>query len=219
MNARNTLFAALALGLATAGASGQITGSAHDFTQYAWNPGEICKPCHIPHGGNWQAGKLWNHTLPADGQTYNLYQGTGTTAYTTDYTGFDATSRLCLSCHDGTVALDSFGGTTTGGTTFLTAADPEYIGTDLRNDHPIGSRAIYDTTGTSTSFHPQNASHSVVGSAGTLRLRSWTDPSDGTTKYVVGCKTCHNPHRTAGAEHLLNFSNVNSQLCLTCHIK
>ena len=217
MNARATLFGALALCLAAGSASAQITGSAHDFTQYSWNTtGEICKPCHIPHGGNWQAGKLWNHTLPADGQQYNMY-GSGTTGTTVTYTAFDSTSRLCLSCHDGTVALDSFGGAT--GTTFLTAADPEYVGTDLRNDHPIGSRAIYDTTGTSTSFHPQNASHQVVSASGTLRLRSWTDPADNTVKYVVGCKTCHNPHRTPGAEHLLAFSNVNSQLCLTCHIK
>jgi predicted CXXCH cytochrome family protein len=217
MNARATLFGALALSLAATGASAQITGSAHDFTQYAWNTtGEICKPCHIPHGGNWQAGKLWNHQMSDPATQYNLY-GSGTTGVTSDGTAFDSTSKLCLSCHDGTVALDSFGGAT--GTTFLTPADPEYIGTDLRNDHPIGSKAIYDTTGTSTSFHPQNASHQVVSAAGTLRLRSWTDPADNTAKYVVGCKTCHNPHRTPGADHLLAFSNANSQLCLTCHIK
>jgi predicted CXXCH cytochrome family protein len=217
MNARATLFGALALGLAATSASAQITGSAHDFTQYTWNTsGEICKPCHIPHGGNWQAGKLWNHQLSDPATQYNLYNsGTGATSTNT---AFDSTSKLCLSCHDGTVALDSFGGTS--GTTFLTAADPEYIGTDLRNDHPIGSKAIYDTTGTSTSFHPQNASHQVPGpGTNTLRLRSWTDPADNTVKYVVGCKTCHNPHRTPGAEHLLAFSNTNSQLCLSCHIK
>ena len=73
--------------------------------------------------------------------------------------------------------------------------------------------------GTSTSFHDQSASHQVVSAAGTLRLRSWTDPADSTVKYVVGCKTCHNPHRTPGADHLLAFSNTSSQLCLTCHIK
>jgi predicted CXXCH cytochrome family protein len=216
MNARATLFGALALALATTGASAQITGSAHDFTQYAWNTtGEICKPCHIPHGGNWQAGKLWNHQMSDPATAYNLYNsGSGATSTNT---AFDTTSRLCLSCHDGTVALDSFGGAA--GTVFMDNDEGDLVGTDLRNDHPIGSKAIYDTTGTSTSFHPQNASHQVVSAAGTLRLRAWTDPADNTSKYVVGCKTCHNPHRTAGAEHLLAFSNVNSQLCLTCHIK
>ena len=221
MNARATLFGTMALALAAGSASAQITGSAHDFTQYAWNTtGEICFPCHTPHGGNWAAGKLWNHDLSPAGTQYNLF-GSGTTGTTSDNTAFDNTSKLCLSCHDGTVALDSFGGSGSTGTTFLTPADPEYIGTDLRDDHPIGSKAVYDTTGTSTSFHPQNSSHQVPGPNGAiLRLRSWTDPAaPATPKYVVGCKTCHNPHRTAGAEHLLAFSNVNSQLCLTCHIK
>lgn len=219
MNARTTLYAALVLAAAGSTASAQITGSAHDFTQYDWNTsGEICLPCHTPHGGNWAAGKLWNHQLSDPATQYNLFNS-GTSGTTSNNTAFDNTSKLCLSCHDGTVALDNFGGRTNG-TSFLTPQDPEYIGTDLRNDHPIGSKAIYDTTGTSTSFHPQNASHQVPGPGGNiLRLRSWTDPADGTTKYVVGCKTCHNPHRTAGAEHLLAFSNVNSQLCLTCHIK
>jgi predicted CXXCH cytochrome family protein len=216
MNAR-TLSAALVLGLAAAGASAQITGSAHDFTQYAWNTsGEICLPCHTPHNGTWTAGKLWNHDLSPTSTQYNMY-GSGTSGTTVSPAYFDGSSKLCLSCHDGTVALDSFGGAT--GTTFMTSADDAYIGTDLRNDHPVGSRAVYDTTGTSTSFRPQNASHQVVSAAGMLRLRSWTDPADNTVKYVVGCKTCHNPHRTAGADHLLAFSNANSQLCLTCHIK
>jgi predicted CXXCH cytochrome family protein len=79
---------------------------------------------------------------------------------------------------------------------------------------------VYTTDPANTSFHPQNASHQIPGPGTyTLRLRAWTDPADGTVRYVVGCKTCHNPHRTPGAEHLLAFSNVNSQLCLTCHIK
>jgi predicted CXXCH cytochrome family protein len=212
----------MALALAAGSASAQITGSKHDFSTASWNTsGEICLPCHTPHGGNWAAGKLWNHQTTDAATQYNLYNS-GTTGTTSNNTAFDTSSRLCLSCHDGTVAVDSFGGAagTVNIGTLGTPVGYALIGTDLRNDHPIGSKAIYDTTGTSTSFHPQNASHQIPGPNGaTMRLRSWTDPADSTVKYVVGCKTCHNPHRTAGAEHLLAFSNTASQLCLACHIK
>jgi predicted CXXCH cytochrome family protein len=215
MNARATLFGALALCLAAGSASAQITGSAHDFSTAAWNTsGEICLPCHTPHNAAWQNGKLWNHAVSDPATQYNLYRS-GTSGTTSTNVAFDSSSKLCLSCHDGTVALDSFGGVT--GTVLMTG--DALTGTDLRNDHPIGSTAIYPLAGASTSFHDQNASHQVVSAAGMLRLRSWTDPADNTVKYVVGCKTCHNPHRTPGAEHLLAFSNNASQLCLTCHIK
>src|SRR5207247_2041285 len=79
----------------------------------------------------------------------------------------DAASRLCLGCHDGTVALDSFRGKNgPGGTKSIndfrndaekynpniggsTAADGSIINTsigagvaDLSNDHPVGFRAL-----------------------------------------------------------------------------
>lgn len=120
-----------------------------------------------------------------------------------------------MGCHDGTVALDAFGGST--GTPGIIINSSANIGTDLSNDHPIGSRAVYPTT-TSTSFNPQNSSHQIVSAAGTLRLYPWVDTA-GSTQYVVGCKTCHDPHNRGNYGHMLRFSNQSSQLCLTCHIK
>lgn len=194
-----------AVGLCSA-ANAQITNSKHDFSSYSWSGGEICRPCHTPHNANVAAGRLWNHELSK--ATYTLFDGsTGT------QDDMERESRLCLSCHDGTVALDSFGGKT--GTNFI--AGWAKIGTDLRDDHPIGKDAIYPTT-TSTRFNPQNSSHQVVSAWGTLRLKAWTD-SAGTTQYVVGCRTCHNVHNAGNYDHMLNFSNASSHVCLTCHIK
>lgn len=212
MNARiNILLGAVALaGLAVTSASGQIVNSAHDFSSFAWSGGEICKPCHTPHfaSGTWANGApLLNHALTT--ATYTMYDGgTGTAA-----ANIDTRSRLCLSCHDGTVALDSFGGMT--GTNFIPGR--ARIGTDLRDDHPIGSDAIYPTT-PNTNFNPQDASHNVVFAGRSLRLRSWVNPG-GTTEYVVGCTTCHTVHNTGNFGHMLRFSNQSSNLCLTCHIK
>jgi len=149
---------------------------------------------------------LWNHELST--ANYTLFGGSaGTQA------DIDRGSRLCLSCHDGTVALDSFGGKT--GTNFIPGGAK--IGTDLSDDHPIGKEAVYPTT-TSTRFNPQNASHQVVSAWGSLRLRDWVDTA-GATQYVVGCRTCHNVHNAGNFDHMLNFSNASSHLCLTCHIK
>jgi len=205
MKRLSTVFVA-AIALLAGKANAQITNSAHDFSSYSWSGGEICKPCHTPHFANVAAGRLWNHTLST--ATYTLFDGTtGTSA------DLERESRLCLSCHDGTVALDSFGGRT--GTNFV----PGWanLGTDLSNDHPIGKTAVYPTTA-STRFNAQNASHKVVSAWGTLSLKSWVD-STGATQYVVGCRTCHNVHNAGNFDHMLNFSNASSHLCLTCHIK
>src|SRR5204863_336836 len=108
MTLRNTLGAAAVLAmLATSayGQSGGIRNSAHNFSSYAWSGQEICKPCHIPHNGNATAGALWNHTLSS--ATYTLFEGASSAAGGAD--ALDRVSLLCLSCHDGTVALDSFG--------------------------------------------------------------------------------------------------------------
>jgi hypothetical protein len=206
MKLSNTLVGTLALAALTGAAQAQITNSAHDFSSYAWSGGEICRPCHTPHFANVAAGRLWNHALST--ATYTMFEGEeGTSA------DLDRESRLCMGCHDGTVALDSFGGTT--GTNYIPGG--ANIGTDLRNDHPIGKDAVYPTT-PSTRFNPQNASHQVVSAWGSLRLKSWID-NTGAEKWVVGCRTCHNVHNAGNFTHMLNFSNQASHVCLTCHIK
>lgn len=189
-------------------ANAQITGSRHDFSNNNWSNHEICRPCHTTHFTNAAAGALWNHTLTT--QNFTMFEGeTGAAADV-----LDTDSILCLSCHDGVTALDSFGGMT-GSETIAAAGN---IGTDLQNDHPIGADAVYPTT-TSTRFNAQNASHKVVSSWGSLSLRLWIDPADGSEKYTVSCRTCHNVHNAGNYGHMLYFSNTASRLCLTCHIK
>jgi hypothetical protein len=211
MNAKKLIFgAAAAVGVFAAGAHGQITGSGHDFSSYSWSRGEICLPCHTPHFGNPEVGALWNHALT--NATYTMFEGEEGTAEA----NLDRVSRLCMSCHDGTVALDSYGGTE--GTNFIPTS--ARIGTDLQDDHPIGSDGIYPTE-PSNSFHPQDpVTHRVTWDGRTLRLRSWID-ENGVEQWVVGCRTCHDPHNRGnfGNGAMLQYSNAGSALCLTCHIK
>lgn len=204
---RQLFVGTLAMVCLAGAAQAQITGSKHDFSTMAWSGGEICKPCHTPHAAKADEGALWNHKMSE--ASYTMFEGE-----TGGQNMLDQRSRLCMGCHDGTVALDSFGKTT--GINFI--ASYANIGTDLQDDHPIGADAIYPT-GTSTRFNAQNASHQIPGPWGNLRLRAWIDPSDSVEKYVVSCGTCHNVHNAGNFGHMLTFSNQASHVCLTCHIK
>ena len=195
---RTTWLGALALAALTTTATAQIVNTKHNFSSMAWSGGEICKPCHTPHFANREAGALWNHELTT--ATYDMWEGTGTAE-----ADLDKRSRLCLSCHDGTVALDSFGGMT-GGSYIPATAN---MGTDLRDDHPIGGDAVYPT--------PYTRFKDPATFPSTVRLRDWTDHNGGPQK-VVSCGTCHTAHGR-GFPTLLNISNSASALCLTCHIK
>ena len=122
-----------------------ISGSAHDFGGSNWSDNQICLPCHTPHNaiikdtnGDELPAPLWNHELSK--ATYTLYldsSGNGVTGELDQY------SKLCMSCHDGTVALDSFGGVS--GNQYITRPQA-ILGTDLSNDHPIGEAAIWKGT-------------------------------------------------------------------------
>lgn len=210
---RRTLCLGLVALVAMAGsqASAQISISRHNFSSQGWSRGEICLPCHTPHHAIEGVPRLWNHALTT--ATYQMHGGTGTAA-----ANFDVVSRMCLSCHDGTVALDSFGGQT--GTNFIGPAGN--LGTNLEDDHPVGTDALYppnpQPSWWSGSFNPTTSNGTRVGTAPTeLRLKAWDD--QGTTRYVVGCTTCHNAHNRGNHPHMTVISNAASQMCLVCHIK
>ena len=192
-----------------------IAGSPHDFSALGWNGGgEICEPCHIPHNADTtvSGAPLWNHTLSTAG-IYTLYSNAATMDSTPAQPG--GVSRLCLSCHDGTVALDSFGGvvgaTTIGGV--------RLVGTDLSNDHPI---AITYNAALATAdgglFDPTATGSGIIGSTGDID----DDMLFGAANDQLECASCHDVHDdldggTAG--NLLRKSNAVSALCLTCHDK
>ena len=181
--------------LSAAASYAGIEGSAHDFTgtNSTWNTGgEICAPCHTPHNAiaTVTNAPLWSHTMSTN--SYNMYPSGGTIQGTVDAspTGI---SKLCLSCHDGTVELDAHIG---GAGTSVKMTGDANVGTDLRQDHPVS--ITYNTSDTS-----------LVDPAPTGYLSAGK----------VQCSSCHDVHNTASIAKLLRKSNAGSDLCLDCHNK
>jgi len=221
----------LVVGLTAAAWAGNaqgITGSAHDFSAQDWYPGlasqrEICQPCHAPHDKGrttYQAGLLWNHELSS--ATYVMYNNTfSPTLNNTVDSAPTGSSKLCLSCHDGTVALDSFDGH---------AGDPALLigeaygnlkripramsGSDLdmRGTHPISIAYSGGDTGL-------NPTTTVWQGGGTI--------ADTLEDGKVQCASCHDVHNSSESipgTLLLRAGQTDGQgggsrLCLTCHNK
>lgn len=182
-----------------------IVGSAHDFTAEGSgiSTDQICLPCHAPHNGSVTLNApLWNHTLSTE--TYTMYTSATLDADLDNEPG--GVSKLCLSCHDGTVALDSFGGAT--GTNMLTG--DANVGTNLANDHPISF--TYDDTLAGVDgglFLPDSGTTALGG----------TISNDLLFANKMECASCHDVHNKYEQDSLLVMSNVGSALCLTCHDK
>jgi len=106
---------------ATVTVRANVIGSPHDFSGEAWNvrtadPNTVCGVCHTPHHADTTLGPLWNHSASAIGG-FTMYgnpvNGVGgapgaNVKFTTPGAP-NATSLACLSCHDGTVAINSYG--------------------------------------------------------------------------------------------------------------
>ena len=189
------------LGPGVMGTSLTVAGLPHNFSTAAWNPynytttlgQQICQPCHTPHNG--QTGleaPLWNHQMST--ASYTLYESIKDNT-TMGVTAIDGSSALCLSCHDGTVALSAFGGQTA--TNYLTGG--ANFGNDLSNDHPISINY---------------ASALAGGYTATTKAVSTMLDANG----KVQCTSCHGAHSNSRG-YQLRMSNRGSALCLACHSK
>lgn len=165
---------ALALGLAavaTPSLAASITTSKHNLGTAGPGPNnvttgtaEVCVFCHTPHASNTTVpAPLWNKK--ANTGTYTLYSSSTAQMNNTSAGTVGSISLACLSCHDGTQAMDNIinapgsGGydATGGGAVGLSytwntgagvtvdadgklTSGVAMLGTDLSNDHPVGMR-------------------------------------------------------------------------------
>ena len=193
--------------------AGTITGSAHDLSGKAYTGGQICVTCHTPHGSDTTVSEapLWNHDLTQ--KVFTVYSSPTLNASVGQP---DGVSKLCLSCHDGTVAIDSFG-KFPGNTDYLTG--DKAVGADeLNNDHPISF--AYDTalaTADGALFDPSTTS-TTIGSGSKTKTGTIADVMLSAGK--VQCSSCHDVHNNfTAATRLLKVTDAGSAICLTCHDK
>lgn len=209
----------------TANAADDVVNSKHNLTLttnnvYTSSTNQVCVFCHTPHAASTTAQPLWNRE--ASTASYVMYNSTWSTTINMTVAGNpQGVSLACLSCHDGTVALDAFlnapgsggvnatdgsqGYTFTGADAgnLFPAASAGMLGPDMRNDHPIS--ITYDPAA-DPAFNAASG-----GKVGTL-------PLYGTGSNQVECGSCHNPHDASNGT-FLRISNASSALCTTCHQK
>ena len=210
----------LALGATSAQAAiGTIVGSKHDFSStgpsltYKGTTTQVCIYCHAPHNTA-STSLLWNHTASA--ATYTLYANSTMKATLGQPAGV---SKLCLSCHDGTIAIDSFGGAT--GTALNKAAGTVNLGTSLADDHPIGFAYNAALVALDPGLKAVSTAATIgTGNAGTIESKLLVGATGVAT---MECSSCHDVHNstsgTAVEAKLLKITTVGSALCVACHIK
>lgn len=213
-----------------------IVGSYHDLSwineqhvayggwQYFDDYNEVCIYCHTPHHANQSAGPLWNRAT--DTTTFTVY-ASSTLDSVPGQPG--ASSRLCLSCHDGSLAVDALVHTpppdgddepSPFGTHGRMVNPPvvshvdcsfchrgafgnftaSFFGSTLRNEHPVGIQ--------------YSSAPDLVSPPGNGVFPNGVRLIDG----KVECASCHNVHDPA-VRPFLRTSNAGSALCYTCHIK
>ena len=190
--------------------SAQITGDAigiHDFGPGSRSPitgarPDFCMYCHQPHSALNRG--LWNQTLTT--QSYTTY-----TSDTEKNRGMQpligGDSNMCLSCHDGTVAVGSsvvYGQVTTQGS----MSSMDVFGANLQPSHPFSlALPIQDNVDLVASLASQGRT---------------ADPT-GAVKLVNGnieCTSCHDPHvqaRDLISQNFLVRDSSSGQMCLACH--
>lgn len=160
---------------------------------------EICIFCHAPHT---TAGvtPLWNHQMSAT--AYVPYSSATLKAKVGQPTG---SSKLCLSCHDGTVALGLVGNRSRAipmkqGITSMPAGKSR-LGTDLSGHHPVSF--TYDSALVTAQGELQDPL--------TLNREVRLD-----NQRQLQCTSCHDPHSDKYGKFLVK-DNTASALCVECH--
>ena len=193
-----TVLLALALGAGATGGPRTLVGSKHDLS--VTGPGPIralsernpCIFCHISHAATGE--RLSNRPDPQ--QRHVAYESSTMSSKVGAPTG---ASRICLSCHDGTIAV----GKTSRGEIRMTGSTltgrRSNLGTDLRGTHPVSLRPPPG----GTSRGPQPGDKVKLDHGGELQ-----------------CTSCHDPHQeyvdpTEGK--FLVKATRRSALCLSCH--
>lgn len=175
---------------------------------------EVCKFCHIPHNAN-NPEALWGHALSGVAQ-YDVAEITAGRGMRQPAPQPDGSSRLCLSCHDGTVALGDVSGEPRpipmGGAQRLGPGHRGFLGTDLTGSHPV-SFVVQDVEITDDERDMSLRPAASIQADPKVRIDS---------QGKMQCTTCHDPHsdqfyRPGEVPRFWVMPTID-EVCLTCHV-
>ena len=156
---------------------------------------EICIFCHTPHNAASDT-PLWNRDIAF--QSYTPYRSSTQKAEVGQPT---YSTKLCLSCHDGTVALGRVRNRSREIPMAGHFSEANLMTTDLSDDHPVS----FDYDSRLFGNHADLKGPSEL--TGPVRLDSHGQ---------MQCISCHDPHSDTYPKFLI-MSNDRSALCLVCH--
>ncbi len=195
----------LAFLASAASADESVANSKHDLSFPGPGPiravyeGQICIFCHTPHNAAPQT-PLWNRANPRT--HYRIYQSSTTDARIDQPSG---PSKMCLSCHDGSMALGNVLSRPSTHPIVMTARTIPPGTTDLTNDlsddHPIGFRFDRALSNADRQLRPPEVvtRDLPLGAHGEMH-----------------CTTCHDPHNNELGD-FLRISDRMSAICVSCH--
>lgn len=197
----------------------------------------ICIYCHAPHHtittAEAQAAgidyyPLWNHAITTI-KAWTVYQNTDPAnpvipddiqhMLNAELGDPASVSKLCLSCHDGSVAISTYGNFDSGaasskhtGNVMASGRIAIGLGGNLQNHHPIGFN-----------FDEVAAADDEIRDSSSLLLGN--NPYGVTIEDVlwgrsIECSSCHDVHNTKNTGlRFLRVEDNNSNLCFSCHAK
>lgn len=200
--ATSILAASLLLAAASAQTPADLVDTRHNLSLSgpgairALTETRICVFCHTPHNAS-PLSPLWNKEL--EPQVYSVY--TSPTLRAGPLPQPSGPTKLCLSCHDGTIAmgavLNPAAGIGMAGGDTLAPGSLANFGLDLSGHHPVSFSYAAALPNPELAASPP--ADLVFGGADELH-----------------CTTCHDPHDDAYGKFLLK-DNRYSALCTTCH--
>jgi len=235
----------LMAGAAYAGINAQtgINGSFHDMNAVAGATDDAmkrtCVFCHTPHNAqDANDAPLWNRASTTFDSGAYAWK-TPANAPITILDPLVGPTRLCLSCHDGSIAFDSHNtsGATAGSVSFGAGSTRKI--SDLGATHPVGfmyadaqSARPGELVDPATGFIASPSASMAANVFDTHNRAGLTYSSKKIqdalyTGSIMTCASCHDVHNTVNAKsdtgltynYFLYAREEGSAICLSCHIK
>ena len=209
-----------------------MVGSVHDLNTFSFVMNDpyqrVCNFCHVPHNADASAGMLWSKSLDSSASGLQPYTWAtpANMAIPQTLDPLVGPSKLCMTCHDGVLAIDPHGDKMPSG---------YVISKNMGLTHPIGFS--YDDAVAARGNGELVDKNQKFASAIKISISSdYNTVTRGLNVKIVDvlyqgsivtCCTCHDVHNKGNVapdyghqyNYLLWAKEEQSLLCLSCHIK